>query len=63
MGYKDKRIISAMTPEAKAKTAKMESEGRNPVTGLKNGCKKPPCPACEIPPRKGGKPAEQEVKA
>ncbi|MDR1469325.1 MAG: hypothetical protein LBT00_08540 [Spirochaetaceae bacterium] len=48
MSLRDRRVISSMTPEAKAKAQRLESEGRDPVTGKKEGAKASPCPACEV---------------
>lgn len=48
-----------MTAEAKAEADKRKSEGKDPVTGKKEGGKAAPCPKCEVKPpasfpKKGG---------
>ncbi|MDR0374408.1 MAG: hypothetical protein LBH85_01610 [Treponema sp.] len=35
MSVRDRRRISAMTPEAREKMARLEAEGKDPVTGRK----------------------------
>jgi hypothetical protein len=52
------RIISAKTPEAARKAAKLAAEGKDPVTGKKAGVKG--CPDCEIkqPQKETAKPSE-----
>lgn len=46
MSLRERRIISAMTPEAEAKMARMEAEGLDPITG-KPLCEGVNC-RCEI---------------
>jgi hypothetical protein len=58
MGFKDRRIISTMTAEAKEKQSRMEVEGRDPLTGkphcLENSCQ---CAALHGQKSSGSEPA------
>jgi hypothetical protein len=42
MGVRERRLISAMTPEAKEKRERLEAEGRDPITG-RNLCGRVEC--------------------
>jgi hypothetical protein len=46
MSIRDRRLISAMTPEAKEKQERLEAEGRDPITGRKR-CEGVGC-GCEV---------------
>ena len=59
MSMRDRRILSSMTQEARAKAQKLQAEGRDPITGRKEGVKAAPCPACEV---KAAKPRPPENK-
>jgi hypothetical protein len=48
-----------MTREAEAKAQRLQAEGKDPVTGRKEGAKAAPCPACEV---KAAKPRPPENK-
>jgi hypothetical protein len=60
MSLRDRRLLSSKTAEAKAEAEKRVSEGKDPVTGKREGGKPAPCPRCEVGPsapasgRKGG---------
>jgi hypothetical protein len=55
MSIKARRLVSSMTPEAKAKARQLETEGKDPITGRKPGAKAARCPSCEVkrPPNPG----------
>jgi hypothetical protein len=59
MSLRDRRIVSSMTVQARVEADKRKSEGKDPITGKKEGATTAPCPRCEIrqptPPSGGGK--------
>jgi hypothetical protein len=64
MSLRERRLMSSMTPEARAKAEKLRTEGKDPITGRKPGKKAAPCPACEIEKAKdAAKAAESKADA
>jgi hypothetical protein len=48
MSWRDRRLVSGVTPEKDARAKKLQAEGKDPFTGKEEGKKTAPCPACDI---------------